>query len=243
MKSSNDNENEEFEKIEYEDPKKEESIFEVFKSKEWDITVPHILESIERAKETNQSYGDYPYFKILNNCNFIPVLSSPSEILSEIQIRELHSRLPYYLQYLNFQLVYSISKDGCALRTFYQKIKDINNSIIVIKDDNGNIFGVFSTEMYHIQREFYGTGETFLFTFYNGSRIHVFNSTGKNENYIYSDEKQIAFGCSDNYFSLTLENDFYSGYSKPTQTFNNPILNRAEKFIIIKLECWTFLEK
>ena len=45
------------------------------------------------------------------------------------------------------------------------------------------------------------------------------------------------------YFSLTLENDFYSGYSKPTQTYKNPILNGKDKFIIIKLEVWAFQDK
>lgn len=243
MEATDSTLNDNFEPIEYEDPKKEESIFEIFKAKDWDTTVPHILESIERSRDTNSSYGDYPYFKIQNTCNFVPKLSAPSEILNELHLKELHSRLPYYLQYLNFKLVYSLSKDGSLLKTFYQKNKDINNSIIVVKDDNGNVFGAFATEMFHNKSDFYGTGETFLFTFYNGTRIHVFNSTGKNEHYIYSDNKQLCFGCSDNYFSLALENDFYEGYSKTTQTFNNQILNRGDKFIIIKLECWTFLEK
>ena len=69
------------------------------------------------------------------------------------------------------------------------------------------------------------------------------NSIIDNEHYIYSDEKQLAFGCSDDYFSLVLEDDFYSGYSKTTQTYKNPVLNGKEKFIIIKLELWAFQEK
>ena len=147
--------------IEYEDPKKEDAIFEIFKAKEWDTTIPHILESIERSRDTNAPYGDYPYFKVQNTCQFVPQLSVPSEIVNEYHLRELHSRLPYYLQYLNFKLVYSLSKDGCALKTFYQKNVDVNNSLIIVKDDNGNIFGAFATEMFRSGDKFYGTGETY----------------------------------------------------------------------------------
>ena len=66
-----------FEPVEYEDPKNEETIFEIFKGKDWDQTVPQILEAIERSKD-DMVYGDYPYFKISNTCQFIPQLSSPS---------------------------------------------------------------------------------------------------------------------------------------------------------------------
>ena len=231
-----------FEPVEYEDPKNEETIFEIFKGKDWDQTVPQILEAIERSKD-DMVYGDYPYFKISNTCQFIPQLSSPSEILNEPQLRELHSALPYYHQYVNLKLIYSISRDGCALKTFYQKSEGINNSILVVKDDTGNVFGAYSSEQFEPSGKFYGTGECFLFTFYNANRIHIFNATGANEHYIYSDEKQLAFGCSDDYFSLVLEDDFYSGYSKTTQTYKNPVLNGKEKFIIIKLELWAFQEK
>ena len=97
----------------------------------------------------------------------------------------------------------------------------------------------FSIFYYKVYNLFY----LFLFTFYKENRIHVYNASGINEHYLYADDKQIAFGCSDNYFSLTLENDFYEGYSKPTQTYKNPVLNSKDKFIIIKLEVWGFQDK
>ena len=72
---------------------------------------------------------------------------------------------------------------------------------------------------------------------------HIFLDN-KGSNYIcniYGDQKQLAFGCSDDYFSLTLENDLYDGYSRMTQTYKNQRLNgNKDKFIIIKLEVWTF---
>lgn len=234
--------NNNFESIEYEDSKNEEAILEIFKSPDWDVTVPAILEAIDSSK-TDNTYGDYPYFKIQNTCQFIPQLSSSSEILNEAQLKELHSVLPYYHQYTNLRLMYSLSKDGCALKTFYLKANGISNSILVVRDDSGNIFGAYASEQYESQSKFYGTGECFLFTFYSSNRIHCFHTTALNDHYIYSDDSQVAFGCSDDYFSLVLENDFYSGYSKTTQTYKNPVLNGKEKFIIIKLELWAFQDK
>lgn len=231
-----------FTEIKLGDPSKEESIFEIFKSPTWDKTIPSLLEAITKCKD-DTSYGDYPYFKIQNTITYTPQLSTPSDILSLTQLRELHNSLPYYHQYGNFNLAFSISKDGCALKTFYSKMEGIHDSLLVIQDDSGNIFGAYASEEYQPLGKFYGTGETFLFTFYKEERLHIFNSTGANEHYIYSDESQIAFGCSDDYFSLSLENDFYSGYSKTTQTFQNAVLNKNDKFVIIKLEVWSFQEK
>ena len=52
--------------------------------------------------------------------------------------------------------------------------------------------------------KFYGTGETFIFTFYRRDKINCYISSGENDYYIFSDFDRIAFGCSDSNFSLSL---------------------------------------
>lgn len=113
------------------------------------------------------------------------------------------------------------------------------NTVLLIKDDKNNTFGVFSNESYSMNTKFYGTGECFLFSFFETEKIHCFHSTGFNENFIYSDENMMAFGCSDNYFSLCIKDNMLSGYSKTTQTFKNPCLARNDNFFIVKLELWS----
>lgn len=108
----------------------------------------------------------------------------------------------------------------------------------MIKDDSENVFGVYCTEQLKIGNHFYGSGESFLFSFYKTEKIHCFHTTGYNDHFMYSDEKILAFGCSDNYFSLNIQDDFLNGYSKTTQTFNNAMLSDKEKFFISKLELW-----
>ena len=78
-----------------------------------------------------------------------------------MQLKELHSKLPYYHQYTNLKRVFSISVDGCALRSFYSKCENVNNSIIVVKDDEGNVFGAYASEAFKPQSTFYGTGDYF----------------------------------------------------------------------------------
>ncbi len=232
-----------FEKIEYEDVKNEEAIFDVFKSIEYTDVVSNIIKSIDNHYNDIDTFDDYPYFRVQNTCKFIPKLNKKSDILSERQLRELHAYLPYYNQYKNLKLIYSTSKDGCNLKTFYQNGEDYRNSVLVVKDDDQNVFGVYASEEFRNNPHgFYGTGETFLFSFFKTERIHVFNTSGLNDYFIYSDDKILCFGCSDNYFSLSLEKDFLCGYSRTTSTFKNPNLSSKDNFFVTHLELWAFGE-
>ena len=229
-----------FEKLEYQDYKNEEAILEIYKNDDWNKIVPLTLNAIDYTKNKEKVYGNYPYFRNKTKGDFLPKLDTPSDILSAFQLKELYEFLPDSHQYSNLYRVFSISIDGCALRTFYDKCQDINNSIIVVKDDDNNIFGAYASERFEPNKNFVGTGECFLFTFYQGNKIHVFNSTGINRFYMYCDEDQVCFGCSNDYFSLALTKDFLEGYTNTTQTYQNLPLSSKDKFMIVKLELWTF---
>lgn len=232
----------EHEPIKYLELKDDDPKYEIYKNPEWDKTVPRILDVVDKFRDDKAS-GNYPYFRMQNAAQYLPKLDKPSEILNSPQLKELHSSLPYYHQYTDLKLVFSMSIDGCALKSFYNKCQEINNSVIVIKDEEGNVFGAYASEKFVPTSDFSGTGETYLFTYYKGNKINIYNSTGLNEHYMYCDNDQICFGCSDDYFSLVLRNNFLDGYSKKTQTYNNEPLNNNEKFNIIKLELWSFREK
>ena len=63
--------NPDFEPINYEDEKNENTILEILKNEQWESIVPQIIEAIDYCKD-DQSYGDYPYFRIQNTIKFIP---------------------------------------------------------------------------------------------------------------------------------------------------------------------------
>lgn len=223
--------------------KNDDCIYEIEKNPEWDKLIPHILEEMDKKKNDNSVFSEYPYFRLQNAVQYLPKFDKPSEILNTIQIKELHSRLPSYHQFANLYKIFSISVDGTSLKTLYNKCEGINNSVLIIKDDEGNIFGAYASEEYAPSSKFFGTGECFLFTFYKEDKIHIFCSTGINDNYMYCDDDQISYGCSDDYFSLCLRNNLLDGYSKYTQTYKNEPLNNKDKFVIYKLEIFGFKHK
>ena len=232
-----------FEPVKYLDSEKINSIFEIEKSPDWDKTIPELLNTVEKYQSGKINDSDsYPYFTPNNAAQYLPKLNVPSDIFTIIQLKELHSKLPYYHQYTNLRRVFSISVDGCALRSLYDKCEGINNSILVVKDEEGNTFGGYVSEAWKPKFTFYGTGECFLFTYFKENRIYTYNSSGQNDHYMYGDNDQICMGCSDDYFSLSLRNNFLDGYSKSTKTYNNECLNdkNKDKFTIVKLELWTF---
>ena len=187
-------------------------------------------------------YNDYPYFRVDNTTKYIPKLSSNSKILTEKKLIEIHSHLPYYHQYKDFKMLYSMDKDGTSLSTVIQKGEEYENTILMLKSLNGEIFGAYLSESLRIKyNDFYGTAETFLFTFYNTDRIRVYPATRINDLYIYTDPTKIAFGCSDDNFSLSLEDNFSNCFTGSTVTYNNPPLckEKANNITVVNCELWT----
>ena len=211
-------------------------------NKDYSNNLIKLYKNIYFYNKKQKNNSDYPFFKNQNTGNFIPKLNNESNILNLKKLKEIHSNLPYYHQYKNFKLIYNMSKDGTQIKTLYNKSKEIINSILFIKDDNNCIFGSYISEELTCKfHEFYGTAETFLFTFYDTNKIHIYYPTRENDYYIYSDDKRLCFGCSDNKFSLCVENDFYNGYTGKTNTFDNELLSKKEKFQPIEIELYTFI--
>ena len=214
---------------------------QIYKSDDYSSQIDPLLESISNYEKDLMTYNEYPYFIEQPKLKFTPTLSKPSSILSQRQIKELHNHLPYYEQYKNWSLEYVMSKDGTSINTFYSKSQGKGSSLLVVKDDGGNVFGAYANEEFkYTPNKFYGTGETFLFSFFKSERVYCFLSTGENENYIYSDDERVAFGCSDDSFSLSIGKDFWKGYSTSTKTFKNPSLTLSEGFSIVNIELYSF---
>ena len=233
-----------FEQFESDDIKKEDNVFEVFKSENYEKIVPNLIKSIDsKNAENKQSKEDYPYFNPKNKIKYLPRLDTPSEILNNIQLKEIHSHLPYFHQYVSLYRIFSLSVDGSALKSFYKKCEGIKNSILVIKDDEGNVFGAYASNVFYPSSTFCGSPDSFLFTFYKEDKIHVYKATEVNDNYMYCDNEQVCFGNTDDYFSLSLKNNLLDGYSNTTTTYQNKPLNNKGKFVIVKLEVWGFKEK
>ena len=188
-------------------------------------------------------YNNYPYLRIENTTKFIPKLSQNSKILTEKKIIEIHSHLPYYHQYKDLKLLYSMDKDGTDLMTMINKGQGYENTFLVAKSSNNEIFGAYLSESLRIlYADFYGTAETFVFTFFNTDKIRVFHATRNNELYIYTDPSKIAFGCTEENFALSFEENFTNCFTGKTITFDNPPLveENVSNVTVVNCELWTF---
>ena len=135
-----------------------------------------------------------------------------------------------------------MDKDGTSLSTMIDKGSEYENTILFVKTVNKEIFGAYLSESLRIKyHDFYGTAETFIFTFYDTDKIRVFHAAQSNDNYIYTDPDKLSFGCSDDTFSLSLENDFKDCFTGKTTTYNNLPLWKEDTndAVVVNCELWT----
>ena len=129
------------------------------------------------------------------------------------------------------------------MKSLYKKCEGIKYSLLIIKDKEKNIFGAFATDVLDPSGTFTGTVDSFLYTFYQEEKIHIYKATQLNDNFIFCDFEQICFGNSDDKFSLALKNNLLDGYTAMTDTYKNKPLNGGDKFTIVNLEIYGFKEK
>ncbi|XP_005287317.1 oxidation resistance protein 1 isoform X5 [Trachemys scripta elegans] len=170
---------------------------------------------------------------------FRPNLSDPSELLQSDQIEKLTKHLPPRTIGYPWTLVYSTAKHGMSLKTLYRTMLGLDTPVLmVIKDSDGQVFGALASEPFKVSDCFYGTGETFLFTF--SPDFEVFKWTGDNMFFIKGDMDSLAFGGGGGEFALWLDGDLYHGRSHSCKTFGNHTLSKREDFIIQDIEIWAF---
>eukprot|EP00826_Nyctotherus_ovalis_P004002 TRINITY_DN1082_c0_g6_i1.p1 TRINITY_DN1082_c0_g6~~TRINITY_DN1082_c0_g6_i1.p1 ORF type:complete len:165 (-),score=30.62 TRINITY_DN1082_c0_g6_i1:293-787(-) len=117
-----------------------------------------------------------------------------SEILTEEMLILLGSKVSPLMRMKEWELIFGINRDGISFRTFYASVQKHNPTIILIKDTKGNVFGGFASEKWHPSSRFYGTGESFLFTFKRKGSLLVYRWTGANDLILYSDYTRLIMG-------------------------------------------------
>lgn len=229
--------------LEKDDDNDDEEFIKITKKKNYKEIMSNLKKDIYSFISKTEIYNNYPYLRIENTTKFIPKLSQNSKILTEKKIIEIHSHLPYYHQYKDLKLLYSMDKDGTDLMTMINKGQGYENTFLVAKSSNNEIFGAYLSESLRIlYADFYGTAETFVFTFFNTDKIRVFHATRNNELYIYTDPSKIAFGCTEENFALSFEENFTNCFTGKTITFDNPPLveENVSNVTVVNCELWTF---
>lgn len=168
-------------------------------------------------------------------------LSAPqSQFLSKSMRHRLRRELPKLYQLRHWQLVYSPPEHGCSLQTFYRNASEYSATLLIVQDEGKRVFGGFISESIRVTKTFYGTGESFLFTFRRKNRLDVFKASFLNEFYVTSDEESISLG-SGGAPGLYISHDLVHGSSGCSDTYLNPVLSSTEDFNILNIELWGFI--
>ena len=98
--------------------------------------------------------------------NFLPDLHGKSEILEQKHVSELSKHMPARAEGYSWTLAFTTSTMGYSLPSLYRSLSKYEGPVLlIIKDGGANVFGVFSSCSLKPSESFYGTGETYLFTF------------------------------------------------------------------------------
>ncbi|KAL7840294.1 hypothetical protein AOLI_G00256170, partial [Acnodon oligacanthus] len=170
---------------------------------------------------------------------FKPNMTEPSDLLEADHIEKLAKHLPPRTIGYPWTLAFSTSKHGMSIKTLYRIMQGQDSPVLlVIKDSDGQVFGALASEPFKVSDGFYGTGETFLFSFY--PEFEVYKWTGDNMFFIKGDMDSLAFGGGSGEFGLWLDGDLYHGRSHSCKTFGNPMLSMKEDFFVQDIEIWSF---
>eukprot|EP01017_Pseudomicrothorax_dubius_P046749 TRINITY_DN8281_c0_g1_i2.p1 TRINITY_DN8281_c0_g1~~TRINITY_DN8281_c0_g1_i2.p1 ORF type:complete len:188 (-),score=28.62 TRINITY_DN8281_c0_g1_i2:4-567(-) len=171
-----------------------------------------------------------------------PELSCPSEVATEHQISQIAKFLPTIYKTKAWQLAYSRSRSGTSLSLLYRNLRDTREAVLIIKDSERHVFGAFCPEPLAARMEYFGSGETFLYSFGSGETVDTFHWTTKNPFFIYADADGFGFGA-DPGFGLFIDKELLKGHSAQCQTFDNPVLAASRDFDIAKLEIWALVDE
>ncbi|XP_006875791.1 PREDICTED: TLD domain-containing protein 2 [Chrysochloris asiatica] len=164
-------------------------------------------------------------------------LSEASQVLGASEIRQLSLHLPPRVTGNSWRLAFCTARDGFSLQRLYRQMEGHSGPVLlVLRDQDGQMFGAFSSSAIRLSKRFYGTGETFLFSF--SPQLKVFKWTGNNSFFVKGNLDSLMIGSGSGQFGLWMDGDLYHGGSHPCATFDNEVLARQEQFCIKELEAW-----
>lgn len=96
-----------------------------------------------------------------------PLLMGDSAILKPWHVALLAAELPPQIAGYEWHRRYSLTEHGAALPTLLARVGNEHYTLLVIKDENGVVFGGLASEAWVAPRRpgFFGNGQSFVFTF------------------------------------------------------------------------------
>ncbi|KAJ8561520.1 hypothetical protein ON010_g8157 [Phytophthora cinnamomi] len=108
--------------------------------------------------------------------------SLPERIDSDIVALDLHTD----------DLQEVLAQDGCSLHTLLRKARKQNPTLVVVETTKGDIFGGFASEEWQDSANYYGIGESFVFSF--NAKFECYPWSYLNTMIMLSNDECIAMG-------------------------------------------------
>ena len=182
-----------------------------------------------------------------------------SDIVENSKLREVVLKCPSRTHMWRWKLYYSCSRHGISMNTFYANCQDIEESLLMIKDQNGNIFGAYLDVDWSISSDYRGSIDCFVFEIKSiiapaknekkpekqekgikkkrEQKLIVYKSSGKKPYVLKNDFDSITVGAGE-CPALYIDSDLNLGRSAVCQTFDSPCLSDQTSFRIQELEIW-----
>ena len=163
-------------------------------------------------------------------------LDGSSNILTPAEIDTLRVNLPIREKQLPWHLIYSMREHGVSLDTLYSKCEKKKPLIMIVQAHDKTRFGAFLSQGLYKSGSFYGSAESFVFTFH--PLLAVYKSSGKNNYYTIASDHDISIGNSEIGAAIYLGDKMEKGFSDNCDTFASPRLTTKSPYKVYDVEIW-----
>jgi len=191
-----------------------------------------------------------------------PIHHLVSELLSKNQMMSLWDELPERVSSIKPTLAYSSNEHGVSLTTFYNRVDKYEPTILVIRTTKKEVFGAYCSTSWAqrnqkddkgLRMRYFGTGESFLFKFADGSSVTKYEWVKKDDSsddesddndrakelFMSGDNTMITVGGGGG-TALYLDENLRFGQTERCETFENDPLCSERDFSINIIEVFGF---
>jgi len=163
-------------------------------------------------------------------------MNGKSDIVTVEQMETLREALPAMYRMREWTLAYSTKRDGISLKSLYRRASGKANTVLLVSDSGGAIFGAFCTEAWKVHSRYGGTGESFVFTLAPEGVKYAWS--GANDYYMLGAADSLSVGGGSAH-AIRLEEDLLQGSSGECETFQSPPLASENMFRTARIELWS----
>lgn len=163
------------------------------------------------------------------------ILHGDSRIFSQDDLRKIRKSFPSRYTENQWWLAFSIARDGVNFTSFESNVRRADICLLALKTSVGDRFGAFVSHGFKGSRQYFTSGESFLFTFVPEYTTYKWARTGPF--FVASSPTEIAIGGGSG-AAIWLDGKFLNGFSEGCQPFNSLPLASSVQFKIDDLEVW-----